>query len=103
MQEDPQSASAHSNLGNVHQQQGKPELAVQDYTRAVELAPQVGLAAGRQSRHDGQPKHWRRLLGTALLQCSPNPPPPVAPPLLTLPAGPSALPQPRHRQGNPGC
>ncbi len=46
MQEDPQSASAHSNLGNVHQQQGKPELAVQDYSRAVELAPEVGQAAG---------------------------------------------------------
>lgn len=41
VQEDPQSASAYSNLGNVHQQQGRPALAVEDYTRAVELAPEV--------------------------------------------------------------
>lgn len=42
LQEDPLSASAHSNLGNVHQQQGKAALAVQDFSKAVELAPQVG-------------------------------------------------------------
>jgi tetratricopeptide (TPR) repeat protein len=41
VQEDPLSASAYSNLGNVHQQQGRPALAVEDYTRAVELAPEV--------------------------------------------------------------
>ncbi|PSC71431.1 condensin complex subunit 3 [Micractinium conductrix] len=41
LQEDPSSASAYSNLGNVHQQQERPELAVEDYTRAVELAPEA--------------------------------------------------------------
>ena len=35
-------ASAWSNLGNVHQQQGRAALAVEDFTRAVQLAPQVG-------------------------------------------------------------
>ncbi|KAL4458527.1 hypothetical protein ABPG75_013392 [Micractinium tetrahymenae] len=39
--EDPGSASAYSNLGNVHQQQGRPELAVEDYSKAVDLAPEA--------------------------------------------------------------
>lgn len=38
-QEDPGSASAYSNLGNVHLQQGLPQLALEDFTKAVELAP----------------------------------------------------------------
>lgn len=38
-QEDPQSASAYSNLGNVHLQQGNPQQALSDFTRAIELAP----------------------------------------------------------------
>jgi len=37
--EEPASASATSNLGNVHLQQGLPALAEADFTRAIELAP----------------------------------------------------------------
>jgi tetratricopeptide (TPR) repeat protein len=39
--EEPGSASAFSNLGNVHQQQGQAALAVEDYNMAVQLAPEV--------------------------------------------------------------
>lgn len=42
-QEDPKSASGYSNLGNVHLQQGKVEQAIQDYDRALELAPGVSV------------------------------------------------------------
>ncbi|PRW60068.1 tetratricopeptide repeat [Chlorella sorokiniana] len=73
LNEDPQSASAHSNLGNVHQQQGKPELAVQDYSRAVELAPQapvpylnraiaketLGVQAAQRGDSQGAQTLWR--------------------------------------------
>ena len=38
-QEDPQSASGYSNLGNVHLQQGKVQQAIRDYNMALELAP----------------------------------------------------------------
>jgi tetratricopeptide (TPR) repeat protein len=37
--ENPESASVHSNLGNVHQQQGDAAQAVRDYDRATQLAP----------------------------------------------------------------
>lgn len=47
----PCSACVCSNLGNVHQQQGRPELAVEDYSKAVQLAPEVG----RPARHS----RWR--------------------------------------------
>lgn len=43
LNEDPNSASAYSNLGNVHQQQGKSTLAVEDYTKAVALAPEASV------------------------------------------------------------
>lgn len=39
--EDPESASAFSNLGNVHLQMGRPEQAVQDFSRAIALAPEA--------------------------------------------------------------
>lgn len=42
-QEDPNSASGYSNLGNVHLQQGKVELAIKDYDRALELAPEAAV------------------------------------------------------------
>ena len=38
-QEDPQSASGYSNLGNVHLQQGRAQLALEDFTKAIDLAP----------------------------------------------------------------
>lgn len=34
-------ASAWSNLGNVHLSQGRPEVALDDFTHAISLAPQV--------------------------------------------------------------
>ncbi len=42
-QEDPSSASAFSNLGNVHLQQGKTQLALEDFTTAIELAPEAAV------------------------------------------------------------
>jgi len=39
--EDGGSASAHSNLGNVHLQTGRPALALQDFDTAVSLAPEA--------------------------------------------------------------
>ena len=41
LQQDSNSASAWSNLGNVHLSQGRAEDAVRDFSRAVALAPQV--------------------------------------------------------------
>lgn len=40
-QEDPNSASAYSNLGNVHLQQGRTDVAVQDFSKAIQLAPEA--------------------------------------------------------------
>ena len=42
-QEDQASASGFSNLGNVHLQQGKTQLALEDFTKAVELAPDAAV------------------------------------------------------------
>jgi tetratricopeptide (TPR) repeat protein len=42
-QEDPSSASGFSNLGNVHLQQGKTQLALEDFTKAVDLAPEAAV------------------------------------------------------------
>lgn len=39
--DEPDSASGWSNLGNVHQQQGQAQQAVEDYSKAVALAPEV--------------------------------------------------------------
>lgn len=41
LQKDDSSASVWSNLGNVHMQLGRPELAVDEYTKAVQLAPEA--------------------------------------------------------------
>lgn len=42
-QEDNLSASAYSNLGNVHLQMGKTDLAVSDFTKAIEMAPNAAV------------------------------------------------------------
>ncbi|KAI8108315.1 hypothetical protein M9434_006342 [Picochlorum sp. BPE23] len=42
-QEDPNSASGYSNLGNVHMQMGKTRLALEDYNHAVALAPEAAV------------------------------------------------------------
>lgn len=39
--DEPDSASGWSNLGNVHQQQGQAQQAVEDYSKAVALAPEA--------------------------------------------------------------
>lgn len=41
LKEDTNSASAYSNLGNVHLQTGRAALALQDFSRAVALAPEA--------------------------------------------------------------
>ena len=41
LKEEPESASAYSNMGNVHLSQLRPEQAVLDFSRAIELAPEV--------------------------------------------------------------
>lgn len=41
LKEEPDSASAYSNMGNVHLSQRQPEQAVLDFSRAIELAPEV--------------------------------------------------------------
>lgn len=74
--EDPGSASAYSNLGNVHQQQGRPELAVEDYSKAVQLAPEapvpylnraiakesLGVAAAARGDSPAAQALWRSAL-----------------------------------------
>lgn len=42
-QEDASSASAYSNLGNVHLQQGRTKQAIEDFSKAVELAPTASV------------------------------------------------------------
>jgi tetratricopeptide (TPR) repeat protein len=41
LQQEPDSASAYSNLGNVHLSEGHPEIAVADFSRAIKIAPEV--------------------------------------------------------------
>ena len=41
LKEEPESASAYSNIGNVHLSQRRPEQAVSDFSRAIQLAPEV--------------------------------------------------------------
>lgn len=41
LKEEPTSASAWSNLGNVHLSQGRTDRAVLDFTKAIELAPEA--------------------------------------------------------------
>ena len=42
-QEDQSSASAHSNLGNVHLQMGRTQQALEDFTKSIELAPTAAV------------------------------------------------------------
>ena len=41
LEEDPSSASAWSNLGNVHLSKGRPQEAFRDFSEAIRLAPTV--------------------------------------------------------------
>ena len=41
LNDDQDSASAWSNLGNVHLSQGRPQDASQEFSKAIALAPQV--------------------------------------------------------------
>ncbi len=45
LKDEPDSASAYSNMGNVHLSQRRPEQAVADFSRAIQLAPEVGMRA----------------------------------------------------------
>ena len=52
LKDDQGSASAWSNLGNVHLSLGRPQEAIEELTKAVTLAPQVvlQLRVGQSSR-----------------------------------------------------
>ena len=56
LKEEPGSASAYSNMGNVHLSQRRPEQAVQDFSRAIQLAPEVGrlLTLGAAAKLPGE-------------------------------------------------
>lgn len=41
LEHEPDSASAWSNLGNVHLSKGRPQEAYRDFTEAIRLAPTV--------------------------------------------------------------
>ncbi|GAB4821919.1 hypothetical protein N2152v2_008965 [Parachlorella kessleri] len=86
LQEDPASASAWSNLGNVHLSQasgdrdaGRTSLAVSDYTKAIELAPEApvpylnrALAVeqlGVDRAEEGSERAARQLWEGALADC----------------------------------
>jgi tetratricopeptide (TPR) repeat protein len=75
-QEDPNSASAYSNLGNVHLQQGRTQVAVQDFSQAIQFAPeapvphlnraiayeQLGVDAAEEGDMEGASLWWKRAL-----------------------------------------
>ncbi len=42
LREDEGSASAWSNMGNVHLSLGRPQEAIKEFTQAIALAPEVG-------------------------------------------------------------
>ena len=48
LEQEPNSASAWSNLGNVHLSKGRPQEAYRDFTEAIRLARTVGHPAVRQ-------------------------------------------------------
>ncbi|GFR42536.1 hypothetical protein Agub_g3442, partial [Astrephomene gubernaculifera] len=76
LSEDPSLASVWSNLGNVHMSQGRPEQALQDYSRAVQLAPyapvpylnraialeQLGVLAAAAARPEEAHACWQHAL-----------------------------------------
>jgi len=52
LDEEPDSASAWSNLGNVHLSKGRPNEAFRDFSEAVRLAPTVsGICHNNASQH----------------------------------------------------
>jgi tetratricopeptide (TPR) repeat protein len=76
LSKNPVSATAHNNLANVLRQQGKPEEAVLEYGRALELDPNYQLGRynlGATLVQKGDPKSAIPLLEQAL-QSDPNNP-----------------------------
>jgi len=56
LDEEPDSASAWSNLGNVHLSKGRPNEAFRDFSEAVRLAPTVsGICHNNASQHAFNP------------------------------------------------
>ncbi|EFJ52362.1 hypothetical protein VOLCADRAFT_86720 [Volvox carteri f. nagariensis] len=76
LSEDPSLASVWSNLGNVHMSQGRAKQAFDDYTRAVQLAPdapvpylnraialeELGLQLAREGHVEEAGARWREAL-----------------------------------------
>ena len=77
LQSEPDSASAWSNLGNVHLSQGKAAEAVANFDRAVALAPEApvpllnrGIAKEALAVEAGEGSAaWAELLASALADC----------------------------------
>lgn len=66
--EEPNLGSVWSNLGNVHLEQGRLELALRDYTRAVELAPKAPVPyVNRALAHESLALQGTK--GGAVYQC----------------------------------
>jgi len=58
LDEEPDSASAWSNLGNVHLSKGRPNEAFRDFSEAVRLAPTVsGIRHLTVSKHAFNPSN----------------------------------------------
>ena len=59
LKDEPESASAYSNIGNVHLSQRRPEQAVEDFSRAIQLAPEVSTStfSGAQLPTPGKRRH----------------------------------------------
>ena len=74
--DEPESASGFSNLGNVHLQMGYAERALQDFTKAISLAPeapvphlnraiafeQVGLDAMKSGDEASAARYWNQAI-----------------------------------------
>ncbi|GLC41189.1 hypothetical protein PLESTB_001528700 [Pleodorina starrii] len=77
--EDPSLASVWSNLGNVHMSQGRAKQALDDYTRAVQLAPEAPVPylnraialeeLGLQLEREGRPAEAGDRWQEALADC----------------------------------
>lgn len=78
-QEDPSSASGYSNLGNVHLQQKRAKLALEDFSKAVELAPDAPVprlnrsiayeALGVEEEAAGRPAAAAKFYAAAIADC----------------------------------
>ena len=56
---DQESASAWSNLGNVHLSLGRPQDATQEFSKAIALAPEVNFACKASARWSSHPlRHY---------------------------------------------